>query len=626
MAIINIQNLYKNFIDREIFSNASLIVEEKDKIGLIGNNGTGKTTLLNIISEAISFDRGDFFKTKDLSIGYLKQDHIWADNLSLYDVCLRAFKDIIKIEKRLSYLEEKMSKNHDDLENTMEEYSILQEKFQALDGYSYKSKIRGTLRGMGFSEDEFNKPVKNLSGGQKSRLSLLSLLLENHDLLLLDEPTNHLDIDAITWLEKFLKDYNKALIIISHDRYFLNNIVNKIVLLEDKNLTLFKGNYDYYVKERKKQIELKKKQYENQEKEIKRQEEIIARYLSLGRDRFIRAGKSRQKLLDKMKRLEAPKEKNQTLVKFKVDVEPGKDILKVENLEKSYKKKIFENISFEVYKNDKIGLTGPNGIGKSTIFKIITGKIKDYKGDFSLGANVKIGYFDQEMENLSLEKTVIDEIWDEYPKLSYYDIRKYLAQFLFIGDDIFKNISELSGGEKARVSILKIMLKGANFLLLDEPTNHLDIDSKEGLEDALINYEGTILAISHDRYFLNHVVNKIFFMENSEIKEYLGNYDYYLEKTKISEEEEEEYISKTKRDEIKKLEREKRQEKKLIERQKRELEEKISKSEKNLSTIDSKLETYSKSGDYEKILELTEKRESLENTINDLYEKWMEIN
>lgn len=499
------------------------------------------------------------------------------------------------------------------------------EKFNERGGYSYPSKIRGTLIGLGFTEDEFAKEIKKLSGGEKARVALAKLLLTDSSLLLLDEPTNHLDIGAISWLEKFLKDYKGSLILISHDRYFLNNVVNKIVLLDHGVSHSYRGNYDAYSAQRKKDLELLKKQYENQQKEIKRQEEIIKRYLSLGRDRFIRQGKSRQKLLDQMKKLDKPLEEKKGKIRFSTQIESGKEVLKIKDLSKSFgNRKIFENLSANVYKKDVVGLIGPNGVGKSTLFKIITEKIPQDSGEFIIGTNVKIAYFDQEMENLNYENTVIDEIWDAYPLLDHFQIRSYLAQFLFVGDDIFKIISDLSGGERARLSLLKIMLSKANFLLLDEPTNHLDIDSKEILEDAIKIYEGTILTISHDRYFLNKVCSKIFAMSGDGIDEYLGNYDYYLEKTE-KEEEEEVYISKTEIQKKKKEDQKNRREKKILNDKKKKLEEEIKKLERDLSTVDEKLVNNKTYDDFSLISSLSKEREDLEKSIENLYEEWFSL-
>ncbi|WP_138160510.1 ABC-F family ATP-binding cassette domain-containing protein [Peptoniphilus catoniae] len=626
--LVSIQGLSKAYISEKILENVNLIVEDYDKIGLIGNNGSGKTTLFNILNNEISKDEGDIYIKKDIKIGYLHQQlNIHADN-SIYEECEKIFKDLIFMETDLRDLEIKISDPENlNLENDMARYGKLQEKFTELEGYSYPSKIRGALIGLGFSQEDFDMTVNQLSGGQKSRLALAKLLLSQPDLMLLDEPTNHLDIDAISWLEKFLKDFKGAAIIISHDRYFLDNVVNKISLLENKTLTHFRGNYSVYLKERKKQIEVLKKQYMDQEKEIKRQQEIIKRYLNMGRDRFVRAGKSRQKLLAKMKEVKAPEESKKYKLKFVPHFDSGQDVLEVKDLAKSYgDRKVFENISFNVYKRDKVGIIGPNGIGKSTLFKILNNKIKEDEGEFKFGSKVIISYFDQEMENLNSDKTVIDEIWDEYPKLNHYEIRSYLASFLFIGDDIFKSIEELSGGEKARLCLLKIILKGANLLLLDEPTNHLDIDSKSVLEDALNSYEGTIISISHDRYFLNSTCNKIILMKANGVEEYLGNYDYYLEKTKVNDEAEEEETSKTQIDNLKRLDREKRRLKKERLAEIKDTEEQIESLEAKISFIEKELADNATYDDIDYVHEISKNMQDYQEELNKLYKIWFTIN
>lgn len=625
MPILSLTNIKKSYITDEIIEDASFIVEEKDKIGLIGLNGSGKTTLLKIITEEISKDFGTIFKKKDLKIGYLKQQLNLDLYGTIYENCIRKFSHIIEMEKNLRALEEEMAdKNGEDLDKLMKKYSSLQEKFLENDGYSYNSKIRGALIGLGFSEEDFSKDISTLSGGEKARVGLAMLLLEESDLILLDEPTNHLDISSVSWLEKYLKEYKGAVIVISHDRYFLNSLVNKIVLLENKKTTNYTGSYDTFIKKRKKDLEILEKQYENQQKEIKRQKEIIEKFMSMGKERLIRQGQSRKKLLEKMEKIEAPKDTKRQTIRFSPSVESGREVLKVSGLKKSFNNHIiFKDVNFQIYKKDKIGLIGPNGVGKSTLFKIITGEIKSDEGEINFGTNVNIAYFDQEMDNLKLNNTIIDEIWDSYPLLSHYEIRSYLAKFLFIGDDIFKEISQLSGGEKARVSLLKIMLSNANFLLLDEPTNHLDIDSKESLEDAINLYDGTILSISHDRYFLNKTTDKIFNMTPQGINIYLGNYDYFVEKTTISKNEEEEYISKTEIAKIKKEQRLRKNENKKKRLEKEKLEREIEDMEQNLSTIDEKLSSIEVLNNYEEILKLSKEREDIENKLNISYDKWI---
>lgn len=626
MPILSLTNIKKSYIDEETIKDANLIVEDKDKIGLIGINGSGKSTLFNIITENLSYDDGEIFRKKDLKIGYLEQQLSLHQEGSIYDNCLSIFEDLIELEKNLRQQEHIIAENPDNLDEELMKYQRLQDEFHKRDGYSYNSKIRGTLIGLGFSEEDFTKDISTLSGGQKSRVALAMLLLEDADLLLLDEPTNHLDIDAISWLEKYLKDIDKAIIVISHDRYFLNNIVSKIVLLENGATKTYKGNYDNYMRQRKKDFEVLKRQYEDQQKEIKRQEEIIKRYMNLGRDRFIKQGKSRKKMLDKMQKIDMPSSNKKTKLSFTPKKTSGRDVLEIKDLSKSFGDHlVFHDLNAFVYKNDKIGLIGPNGVGKSTLFKIIANEIPASSGAVKIGSNVDIAFFYQELDNLSLDKTVMDEIWDEFPKLEHFQIRKYLAEFLFVGDDIFKSVEELSGGERGRLSLLKIMLKGANFLVLDEPTNHLDIDSKEILEDALLKYEGTVLSISHDRYFLNKTVDKIFEMKEDGINTFLGNYDYYLEKTSDSEPEEENFKTRTEIEKEKREEREERKKNKVLRKKKEKVEKEISEIEEKLSTIDSKLADSNTYSDYQLANDLSIERESLANTLEELYEAWMEL-
>ena len=626
MPILSLTNIKKSYIDEETIRAGNLIVEDKDKIGLIGINGSGKSTLFNIITENLSYDEGEIFRKKDLKVGYLEQQLSLHTEGSIYDNCLSIFADLIELEKNLRNQEHIIAENPDNLDEELMKYQRLQDEFHKRDGYSYNSKIRGTLIGLGFAEEDFDKDISTLSGGQKSRVALAMLLLEDADLLLLDEPTNHLDIGAISWLEKYLKDIDKAVIIISHDRYFLNNIVSKIVLLENGGTKTYKGNYDNYMRQRKKDFEVLKRQYEDQQKEIKRQEEIIKRYMNLGRDRFIKQGKSRKKMLDKMQRIEMPTSNKKTNLHFTPKKTSGRDVLEIKDLSKSFgDHQVFHDLNAFVYKNDKIGLIGPNGVGKSTLFKIIAEETSPTSGEVRLGSNVDVAFFYQELDNLSLDKTVMDEIWDEFPRLEHFQIRKYLAEFLFVGDDIFKTIDELSGGERGRLSLLKIMLKGANFLVLDEPTNHLDIDSKEILEDALLKYEGTVLSISHDRYFLNKTVDKIFEMTESGINTFLGNYDYYLEKTTEVESDDEDYKSRTEIEREKREEREERKKNKALRKEKEKIEKEISTLEEKLSTIDSKLADSNTYSDYQLASDLSIERESLANTLEELYEKWMEL-
>lgn len=630
MPILSCSNINKTYITDVVLENISFNIEQGDKIGVIGLNGTGKTTLLNILAGEISKDQGDIFVQKDIRIGYLKQHVNIESEMNVFDECLEVFQDLIQMEIDLRNLENQMSAgDSNDLESLMEEYGKLSDTFSELNGYGYKSEIKGVLKGLGFNDEDLQKPVNILSGGQKSRLSLGKLLLKRPTLLLLDEPTNHLDIDAVVWLEKYLRDYNGAAMIISHDRYFLDNVANRIFFMENKGLHVYNSNYTRFMIQRKKDLDVLKKQYEDQQKEIKRQEEIITRFMNYGGARYIKQAQSRQKLLDKMKVMDKLHENKKSKIKFDTRIKSGNDVLKAESVEKSFGDfKLLEDINFNIYRGERVGLIGANGIGKTTLFKMILGEIPKDDGHITLGHHVFPGYFDQEMKSLNLENTIIDEIWDEVPHLDYYDIRTVLSQFLFVGDDIFKNIEDLSGGEKGRLSLLKLMLSKANFLLMDEPTNHLDIDSKEVLEDALLDYDGTLFVISHDRYFLNRVTNKLLELTEDGIREYLGNYDYYLEKkNELLYEEDDDQPLKTKT-QIK-LDRKKEKEIQTAERNRKkqilQLESEINSMERLLEEIDSQLSDPEVYSSLEKVVELTGERDNTERKLNDLYDSWLEL-
>ena len=630
MIVLSCSNISKAYGTNSILEDISFTIEDGDKIGLIGLNGSGKTTLLNILAKEDLSDSGNIYTQKDLKIGYLKQHTNIESDLTVFDECLEVFKPLIKMEETIRDLENRISLesangHSNELDSLLNEYSILLEEFNNKNGYGYRSEIKGVLKGLGFSEEEMDRNSNVLSGGQKARLSLAKLLLEKPNILLLDEPTNHLDIDAINWLEDYLTEYNGAVLTISHDRYFLNNVVSKIFHLENKNIKIYNTNYTKYMDQRKKDLEVLKNQYENQQKEIKRQEEIIQRFSNYGGSRYIKQAQARQKLLDKMKLLDKPMEDKKTKISFEPKIKSGRDVLQVESLEKNFGDyKLFEDINFNVYRGERVGLIGPNGIGKTTLFKAVLNEIPYDNGDIRIGHHVHIGYFDQEQTSLNLNNTIIDEIWDDNPKLNHYEIRTILSRFLFIGDDIFKEISELSGGERGRLQLLKMMLSDANFLLMDEPTNHLDIDSKEVLEDALINYEGTLFVISHDRYFLNRVTNKILEMTEDGITEYLGNYDYYLEKKNaIKIEEDEELKTKTQIKLERKKEREKQELNKKRKKEIESLEEIIEKNEMELEDLDKLLCDPKIYENPEEALKLSEKRENLQSELDKFYDKWI---
>ena len=631
MIVLSTSNISKSYIVDEILNDVSFTVTDKDKIGIIGNNGSGKTTLLKIISGDEKPSSGQIYIRKDLKIGYLEQHTNIQSSQTLFEECMDVFQDLIDIEKNIRDLENQISLEKEDspnLELLMNKYSNLSEEFSNKNGYAIESNIRGTLKGLGFSNEEIYRPVETLSGGQKSRLSLAKLLLSNPDILLLDEPTNHLDINAINWLEIFLNEYQGAVLIISHDRYFLDNVVNKIFLIEHKHLKIYNSNYNKYIKQRKIDLDLERKQYNDQQKEISRQKEIIERFSNYGDRRYIKQAQARQKLLDKMEKLDAPTESFKTSIKFEPSIKSGRDVLEVKNISKSFPNKtLFENINFNIYRGERVGLIGSNGIGKTTLFKIIMDQMDFNSGEINLGHKVNIGYFDQEQENLNLENTIVDEIWDEHPNFTHYDLRSILSKFLFLGDDIFKEISDLSGGERGRLSLLKIMLSKANFLLMDEPTNHLDIDSKEVLEDALLDYDGTLLVISHDRYFLNKVTDRIIELTPDSALEYLGNYDYYIQKKKELDLPtlEEDTRTKTQIKSEKKKLKEKELEERKLQKEIKLIETDISTLEEELENLDQLLCSPEIYDDSEKVLEITRAREDVDVKLNKLYTIWSDM-
>lgn len=635
MIVLSCNDISKAYVVDNVIEDISFTINDNEKIGLIGLNGAGKTTLFNILTGTLDADTGTIFKAKGKKLGYLKQNTHIESNKSIMEEMLTIFENITKMEERLHELEHEISKytEEDDqkkLESLMNSYAKLNEQFVESDGYSFKSLIRGVLKGLGFSEDEFEKKINLLSGGQKSRVMLGKLLLEKSDILLLDEPTNHLDIEAISWLEKYIKDFKGAVIIISHDRYFLDNTVNRIFLMENKNLTTYNGNYSEFMEKRKIELEQRMKKYEEYEKEIERQEEMIRRLHAYGSKRNIRQAFSRQKALDKIKKMDKPtSEIKKVKLRFTPKIKSGRDVLSVENLCKNFDENIiFKDISFNIYRKERVGIIGPNGIGKSTLLKVIAGIIKEYTGNITMGHYVNIGYYDQEQTGLNSENTVIDEIWDENPKLNYYEIRTMLAQFLFTGDDIYKIIDDLSGGEKSRLSLLKLMTSNSNFLLMDEPTNHLDIDSKEVLEDSLLNYDGTIFVVSHDRYFLNKITDKILDMSKEGIFEYLGNYSYYIEKkSELDETNEDETIGKTKTqiNAEKKRDREISRDRKKREKEINDIELRIEMHENEISELENILCEPTTYDDKKLIIDINEKLIILKNELENYYNQWTEL-
>ncbi len=531
--ILSCQNISKSFGADEILKDVSFHIEAHEKTAVTGINGAGKSTLLKIITRELMPDAGTVTIAKDKTIGYLAQNQdIGMDN-TIYEEVLSAKQPVIELEEEICRMESRMaSVPPRELECYMEKYQQLLHQFELADGYSYKSEVSGVLCGLGFGEDEFNKKCKELSGGQKTRAALGRLLAAKPDILLLDEPTNHLDMESIQWLENYLLNYKGAMLIVSHDRYFLDKIVSKVVEVFQHQVWSYSGNYTAYAQKKAKVREAQLRAYYNQQQEIRHQEEVITKLKSFNREKSIRRAESREKMLDKMERLEKPVDDNTDIhISLEPCITSGNDVLSVERLAKSFgDNKLFADVNFSIFRGERVALIGSNGTGKTTILKIINGMLAADAGRISLGTNVHIGYYDQEHQVLHMEKTLFEEISDDYPELSNTQIRNVLAAFLFTNDDVFKQNGELSGGERGRVSLAKLMLSEANFLILDEPTNHLDITSKEILENALVHYEGTVLFVSHDRYFINKTATRILDLHDRQIFNYIGNYDYYMEK------------------------------------------------------------------------------------------------
>ena len=531
--ILSCQNICKAFLESKVLEHISFHIEDYEKAAIVGINGAGKTTLLRIIIGELQADDGSVTLAKDKTMGYLAQNGAVDTSNTIYDELLSVKQDLITLEERIRACEISMqTKEGAELEELMRQYSSLTHAFETGNGYAYKSEVVGVLKGLGFTEEEFTKSVSTLSGGQKTRVALGKLLLQKPDLIILDEPTNHLDMNSIAWLETYLLNYKGAVIIVSHDRYFLDRIAVKIIEIDQTKATTFTGNYSDYAVKKEQLRAAAMNAYLNQQREIKHQEDVIEKLKSFNREKSIRRAESREKMLDKMDVLEKPKEvRTDMRLKLTPRVTSGNDVLTVENLSKSFGSQLlFQNVNFEIKRGEHVAVIGDNGTGKTTLLKILNQLVPADSGIFRLGAKVEIGYYDQEHHVLHGEKTLFEEISDDYPVLTNTEIRNTLAAFLYTGEDVFKKINDLSGGERGRVSLAKLMLSNANFLILDEPTNHLDILSKEILEDALNHYEGTVLYVSHDRYFINKTAHRILDLAAHSFVNYIGNYDYYLEK------------------------------------------------------------------------------------------------
>ena len=633
--ILSCQNLCKAFGDKVILNDASFHIEEREKAALIGSNGAGKTTLLRIIMDELPEDSGSVVISRDKNIGYLAQYQDIHGSRTIYEELLTTKQHILDMEKRMRQIEQDMKHVQGEaLESLMNTYTRLTHDFEAENGYAYKSELTGVLKGLGFTEEDFSREIETLSGGQKTRVALGKLLLSKPDILLLDEPTNHLDMESISWLETYLINYPGAVFIVSHDRYFLDKVVSKIVEIEAGQVRVYDGNYSAYAVKKAQIRDAQYKAFLNQQREIKHQEAVIAKLKSFNREKSIRRAESREKMLNKIQRLEKPTEINDQM---RLVLEPryvsGNDVLTVEGLSKSFPgQTLFTGISFEIKRGERAALIGNNGTGKTTLLKILNGLLPADTGKFTLGSKVQIGYYDQEHHVLHQDKTIFQEISDTYPTLTETEIRNMLAAFLFTGDEVFNLISSLSGGERGRVSLAKLMLSEANFLILDEPTNHLDITSKEILEEALNSYTGTVLYVSHDRYFINQTATRIMDLTNQAIVNYIGDYDYYLEK---KEELTEIYAPVQKQEEVSaapsenKLTWQQQKEEQAMKRKRendlKKVEARIEELETRDKEIDATLVLPEVCTDVARCTELSKEKEALQKELEELYEKWEEL-
>lgn len=631
--ILSCNNISKSFGTDVIIKSCSFNIEDHEKAAIVGINGAGKSTLLKIITGIEPADTGLVTLAKDKTLGYLSQQQNLNSDNTIYDELLSVKQYILDMEAQLRSIENQM-KSADDtaLETLMKKYSDLNHEFELNNGYAYKSEITGVLKGLGFAEEDFTLNVNTLSGGQKTRVALGRLLLSKPDIILLDEPTNHLDMESISWLENYLLNYSGAVLIVAHDRYFLDKIVSKIIELDNGNATVFSGNYTDYASKKAILRNMQLKEYLNQQREIKHQEEVITKLKQFNREKSIKRAESREKMLNKMEFVDKPEILNDKMdIKLEPNVISGNDVLTVDNLTKGFDGTVlFDNICFQIKRGERVALIGSNGTGKTTILKLINGIIPADSGSIYLGAKVNIGYYDQEHHVLDPDKTIFDEIRYAYPDLNNTQIRNTLAAFLFTNEDVFKYIKDLSGGERGRVSLAKLMLSNANFLILDEPTNHLDITSKEILENALNSYTGTVLFVSHDRYFINSTATRIIELANKTVVNYIGNYDYYLEKKDIlGAKPITNNTSKSSSSAISKLNW---QEEKVKQAQQKKIKNEIKRTEERMALIEAEIEELDNmyadpaiSSDTAKLMEIHTRKEALSKELDELYDKWGEL-
>lgn len=631
--ILSCNNISKSFGTDVIIKSCSFNIEDHEKAAIVGINGAGKSTLLKIITGIEPADTGLVTLAKDKTLGYLSQQQNLNSDNTIYNELLSVKHYILDMEAQLRRIENQMKSADDEaLETLMKKYSDLNHEFELNNGYAYKSEITGVLKGLGFAEEDFTLNVNTLSGGQKTRVALGRLLLSKPDIILLDEPTNHLDMESISWLENYLLNYSGAVLIVAHDRYFLDKIVSKIIELDNGNATVFSGNYTDYASKKAILRNMQLKEYLNQQREIKHQEEVITKLKQFNREKSIKRAESREKILNKMEFVDKPEILNDKMdIKLEPNVISGNDVLTVDNLTKGFDGTVlFDNICFQIKRGERVALIGSNGTGKTTILKLINGIIPADSGSIYLGAKVNIGYYDQEHHVLDPDKTIFDEIRDAYPDLNNTQIRNTLAAFLFTNEDVFKYIKDLSGGERGRVSLAKLMLSNANFLILDEPTNHLDITSKEILENALNSYTGTVLFVSHDRYFINSTATRIIELANKTVVNYIGNYDYYLEKKDIlGAKPITNNTSKSSSSAISKLNW---QEEKVKQAQQKKIKNEIKRTEERMALIEAEIEELDNmyadpaiSSDTAKLMEIHTRKEALSKELDELYDKWGEL-
>lgn len=629
--LIQLNNVTKNFVVNEIFSNVKMEINDKDRVAIVGRNGAGKSTLLKIISGELSFDSGERTISKNTTIGYLSQEFIVREDLSIYEEMITCFDEIISLEANLEKLSYELTpENIENDPGLLDRFDRLQNEVLTHKDYHYKSKIESVLYGLDFTKDVFDKKISTFSGGEKTRLSMAKLLLSEPDLLILDEPTNHLDMENVAWLENYLSSYNGAIVIVSHDRYFLDKVVNVVYNLEFGKLKKYVGNYSKFLKQYEEDYEKQLKEFTSQQKDIKRLEEFVQK--NIARASTSKMAKSRQKVLDKMELIDNPKKDDKAAnIEFNIKEQSGRDVLMIENLKVGYDgKQVGNAYNFSVYKGDRIAIVGRNGIGKSTLIKTIAKKQNAIGGSVHYGSKVSLGYYDQKQAEFESSKTILNELWDEYPLMKEAEVRTVLGRFLFRGDSVLKIVRDLSGGEKARLQLAKLMLEKNNLLVLDEPTNHLDITSKQVLEDALENYEGTIVFVSHDRYFINKIANKVLDITGDDYSIYLGNYDYYLEKReqeliakKLKEEKTDEVQEKVANDYA--LGKEEKKRIRKLERTREELLGKIESLEEKVTLVNNELTKEEVYTDAIKVQEYNEELRSLNQEIEDLNNTWLEI-